>query len=282
MTTQERPAVTVVHSLPGRVRVRFSLPPNDPNRLMNAVRQHAGIGEIAYTPRSRSLLVHFDAHNISQEEITLRIAFQLALDQDGQPVRLLDAPDRTVLQDSAVLSAIGLATSLTLRAFQSKNRGPTRADWLAGFTTAWSIVDHGWREFRDRGFVDPEVLAVAYLAAALVRGNPLTASVVAWLTTFGRHLIEAPPTGVQVRPLEVPQSGRKSPQYELIVSPDTDAPDRVRIVQALQGALKYAMTGGGAHGYRSLLEELRDVSRVHGEVLEGYGRQRDGIPIRFH
>jgi hypothetical protein len=152
---------------------------------------------------------------------------------------------------------------------------------MAGLGTGWSIVDHGWREFRERGYFDPEVLAVAYLAAALVRGNILTASIVAWLTTFGRHLIEVPPTGAEVRPLQVDGTRGKSPRYELIVSPDTDAPERVRIVQALQGALKYAMTGGGAHGYRSLLEELRDVSRVHGEVLEGYGRQRDGIPIRF-
>ena len=42
------------------------------------------------------------------------------------------------------------------------------------------------------------------------------------------------------------------------------------------------MTGGGAIPFRSLLEDLRDVSKVHGEVLEGFGRMPQGIRIRFN
>lgn len=281
MRTPGKPIVTVVHSLPGRVRVRFSQPLAVPEQLIASVREHEGMGDITYTPLTRSLLVAFDPHSISQEEITLRIAFQLALDQGGQPVRLLAAPERSVLQDSAVLSAIGLATALAMRGLKPASGGPSRLDWGAGLATAWSVVDHAWRELRERGYFDPEVLSLAYLATALVRGNFLSASVVTWLTTFGRHLIEVAPTGVEVRPMEVPKPGDNGPHYELIVGPDTDAPERLRIVAALQGALKYVMTGGGTLGFRSLWEELHHVSRIHGEVLEGYGRMRDGIPIRF-
>ena len=67
-----------------------------------------------------------------------------------------------------------------------------------------------------------------------------------------------------------------------MIGPDVDAPERVRMLSALQGLLKYAITGGGAHPFRTLLEELRDVSKVHGEVLEGFGRMPQGIPIRFN
>jgi len=249
--------------------------------LIASVREHAGMGDIAYTPLTRSLLVSFDPHAISQEEITLRIAFQLALDQGGQPVRLLAAPERAVLQDSAVLSAIGVATALAMRGLKPSVGGRSRLDWGAGLLTAWSVVDHAWRELRERGYFDPEVLSLAYLATALARGNLLSASVVTWLTTFGRHLIEVAPTGVEVRPKEVSSPDDNNSHYELVVGPDRDAPERLRIVGALQGALKYVMSGGGAHSFRSLLEELHDVSRIHGEVLEGYGRMRDGIPIRF-
>ena len=112
---REKPVVTVVHSLPGRVRVRFSQPPEDPDRLAASVGEHPGMGTLAYTPATRSLLVRFDPHAITQEEITLRIAFQLALEQGGQSVRLLAAPEHTVIQDSAVFAAIGLATSLSMR-----------------------------------------------------------------------------------------------------------------------------------------------------------------------
>jgi hypothetical protein len=282
MNHREKPVVTVVHSLPGRVRVRFSLPPEDAGRLAAAIGQHPGMGAIDYAPITRSLLVHFDPHTITQEEITLRIAFQLALDRGGQSVRLLAAPERTVIQDSAVFAAIGLATSLTMRWLKPARTTPTPLDWVAGLGTAWSIVDHAWKELRQRGYVDPEVLALAYLVTALVRGNFLKASVVTWLSTFGRHLIEVAPSGVEVRPLEVPATDGRGRRLELVVGPDTQTPEHMRLLGSLQGVLKYAMSGGGAHGVRNLWEELREVSRIHGEVLEGYGRTGDGIPIRFH
>jgi hypothetical protein len=143
-------------------------------------------------------------------------------------------------------------------------------------------VDHAWKELRERGTFDPEVLSLAYLVTAFVRGNLLTASVVTWLASFGRHLVAPFPTGVQVRPVEVHGCGNGQSRYEVMIGPDVDAPERVRILSALQALLKYAITGGGAHPFHTMLEELRDVSKVHGEVLEGFGRMPQGIPIRFN
>ena len=99
---------------------------------------------------------------------------------------------------------------------------------------------------RQQGYFDPEVLALAYLLMALVRGNFLKASVVTWLSTFGRHLIEVPPTGVEVSPREVAATGNRAARLELVVGPDTEAPDQMRLLGALQGVLKHAMSGGGA------------------------------------
>ncbi len=283
MNPHAKPVVTVAHTLPGRVRLRLSRPLADPEAVFAFLREHAGMGEIGYTPKTGSLLVRFNPHEVTAEEITLRVAFRFALDQGARPVRLLAAPEQAVLQNSAVLAGLGLAAALVLRWLNPRGKDTAGAQWLAGLATAWSVADHGWREFRARGYVDPEVLALAYLAASLVRGNVLGASVVTWLTTFGRHLAETPAMGAEVQPLPIPGPPDEEPRYELVVGPDVDAPDRMRLgmVGMLNSALKYAMTGGGAHGLRSLWDELHDVSRVHGEVLEGYGRHRDGIPIRF-
>jgi hypothetical protein len=275
--------VTVVHSLPGRVRLRLSVAPGDVQRLLAGVREHPGMESTSFSPVTRSILARFNPHEISQEEIVLRIAFHLSLDCNAVPVRLLSEPEQQpALGGSATVSAAALAWSLLMHGLKTATRSPTRWDWLAGLGTAWAVVDHAWKELRQRGTFDPEVLSLAYLVTAFVRGNFLTASVVTWLASFGRHLVAIPPRGVQVRPMDVGGRGNGQSRYELVIGPDADAPERVRILSALQGLLKYAMTGGGAYPFRNLLEQLRDVSKVHGEVLEGFGRMPQGIPIRFN
>lgn len=278
-----RPSVTVVHSVPGRVRMRLSHPPSGESGLIDFVREHPGMGSAFFTTRTGSFLVHFDPHAITTEEITLRTAFGYAIDQGNRPVRLLAAPEHVTLQDSAVLAGIGLSTAFAMRWLGPAKKATPGLAWLAGLGTAWSVLDHGWRELRGRGYFDPEVLALAYLAAAFLRGNVLTASAVTWAATFGRHLIEVPSTGVLVESVAQPTAAGQEPRHELVVGPDPDAPDRLRLglVGFLNSALRYAMTGGGAHGIRSFWEELRDVSRVHGQVLEGFGQHRGGIPVRF-
>lgn len=281
MRPTAKPTVTVVHRMPGRVRVRLSAAPEDVRRMTAAILEHAGLDSIDYTDVTRSLVVRFDPHAVSQEEIVLRIALCLSLDYGSVPVRLLAEPQRVVLADTAVYSAFGLAASVAVRWFGGKRHVPSPLDWLAAAGTGLAVVDHAWRELDEKGCFDPEVLSLAYLGAALVRGDFLKASVVTWLTTFGRHLLDLPPAGVEIRPLMKVRDPNHPPRYELAIGPDRDAPQRVRFLGALERLLKYAMTGGGAHSYRNLLEELREVSKVHGEVLEGFGPVRQGIPLRF-
>jgi hypothetical protein len=283
MNVSQKPVVTVVHSLPGRVRARLSISPRDVGRMLAGVREHPGMESISFSPVTRSILARFNPHEISQEEIVLRIAFHLSLDCGSAPVRLLAEPEQgPALGGSATVSAAALTLSFVMHGLKMADGSPTRWDWFAGLGTAWAVLDHAWRELRERGTFDPEVLSLAYLVTAFVRGNLLTAAVVTWLASFGRHLVATAATGVQVRPVEVRGRGNGPSRYEVLIGPDVDAPERVRILSALQGLLKYAMTGGGSHPFRTLLEELRDVSRVHGEVLEGFGRMPQGIPIRFN
>ena len=235
MIASPKPVVTVIHSLPGRIRVRLSVAPRDAQRMLAGIREHPGMQSISFTPITRSVLVRFHPHQISQEEIALRIAFHLALDY-GVPVRLLAAPERLVLEDSAVASAIGLALSLLLRGLNLAKGGPTRWDWMAGAGTALAVIHHAWKEFRERGRFDPEVLSLAYLLTAFVRGNFLTASVVTWLASFGRHLIEIPPMGVQVQPVEVVGRENGEARFEVMIGPDVDAPEQVARAGCTAGA----------------------------------------------
>ena len=212
MIASKKPVVTVVHSLSGRVRARLSVVPGDVQRMLAGVREHPGMESISFSPITRSLLARFNPHQISQEEIVLRIAFHLSLDCGSAPVRLLAEPEQQPpLGGSATVSAAALALSLVMHGLKTANGSPTRWDWLAGVGTAWAVVDHAWKELCERGRFDPEVLSLAYLVTAFIRGNFLTASVVTWLASFGRHLISPPPTGVQVRPVEVRGAETASP-----------------------------------------------------------------------
>ena len=133
MISAEKPVVTVVHSLPGRVRARLSVAPRDVQRMLGGVREHPGMDSISFSPVTRSILARFNPHEISQEEIVLRIAFHLSLDFDFQPVRLLAAPEeRGALGGIAAASAAGLAVSLLLRGLNLSKGSPTRWDWAAG------------------------------------------------------------------------------------------------------------------------------------------------------
>lgn len=280
MSNPQRPVVTIVHALPGRVRVRLSGPPDDPDRLVAAVREHEGMVSIDYSPATRSVLVRHDPREIVREEVVLRIATGWAIDLGGVPVRVLAQPERQDFSNLAVLSAGLIGAALLLRL----GRGTAAVQLLdraAGTCTAAAVAEHAWRDVREEGYVHPEVLSLGYLVSAFFRGNFLKASVITWFTTFGRHLLDAPRRGVIVKPVPVREGDGREPRFEIVVSPDLDLPERDRIVGSIQALLKFAITGGAAHGERNLVDELRDVSRIHGEVVEGLGHGRHGMPIKF-
>jgi hypothetical protein len=244
--------------------------------------EHAGMGEFRYTPVTRTVLVRFDTKEIRQEEVVLRIALALSIDCRTSEVRILAEPERRDITDSEALSAAFLAAALLGQLTPGGKTVAASLSRVAGIGTALAVVDHAWKELREQGDFHPEVLSLGYLLTAFMRGNFLKASVVTWFMAFGRHLIDPPRRGVEVRRLEVQPNEGAEPRYEIIVGKDQDRSERARLVGAVQAFLKYAMTGGAAHGQRHLLDELREVSRLHGEVLEGLGRTPYGMQVRFH
>ena len=150
-----------------------------------------------------------------------------------------------------------------------------------------AVVDHGWKEVRQRGNFDPEVLTVVYLVTSMLRGNSLPATLFTWATAFGRHLLKRPGVSMELRPMAVsqgaggPAAANGTPRYEVVVSPKPITPDHAKLLDLVPTALKYAMGQGPGGQGGHLIDELRTVSKLHGEVLEGLGEFREGIPVRF-
>jgi len=259
--------------------MRLSHMPADVERMIAALSGHAGIEHLRFSPATRSLLVRHRTAQFTTEEIALRVAIALSLDNDALPVRLLAEPDKEDFTSSAVLSGVLLLSAGLLRWATRRPMRRSPADWLAGAGTAYAVLDHAWREVSERGYYDPEVLSLGYLVTAFPRGNLFKASVLTWAATFGRHLFEAPHDGVLVQPV-VREGEGGLVSYDIHLTPDPALSQRRRIRQLMGSFVSRGKTGG-AYGRRQLLAELNEVACEHGDGLEGTGGLPDGIRLRF-
>ncbi|MFC1833265.1 hypothetical protein ACFL2Q_00855 [Thermodesulfobacteriota bacterium] len=278
----ENLVITIVHQLPGRFRLRLSDPPERPGDTAGRVRAHEGIIAMEYNGISRSMLVRFNPLEVSREEIILRIAYDLSLEYDRIPVRILVEPESREVSDSAFYSALTIVVALAARGMTANPRTRLALDWTAALGTAGAVVIHGWDDMRRRGYFDPEVLSVVYLGASMVRGSFLPATVVTWLTTFGRHLLAPVPQGVRLRLVESIENGNDMEPFSIVVEPDHDGRNTAGFLSFIPAVVQYAIIGGSGLGASGLLMDIRDVAGVHNDVLEGLGNQQYGIPIRVN
>jgi hypothetical protein len=272
-----KPSVTIGHTIPGRLRVHLSIAPPDPEGFIASIKGHAGLDQVAYTPVTRSVLTRFDPWQITREEVVMRIALALSLCHGETPVQVFRKPESEVLTNTA--AAAGLVTGAAVaRQWLSGGSKATLFAKLAALATGGAIVEHGWRETREQGYFDPEVLSLTYLAAALLRGDYARGAFITWMIAFGRHLLAAAPEGVEIRPMRRESDDGSPPRYEIAIVPGVS--QQAPLFQVLQSFVRYFAADGGP-GQAGLIKELRTVSSAHGEMVEGLGWMRDDIPLHF-
>jgi hypothetical protein len=275
------PQFRIVHQIPGRIRIKMNILPKDNQKMEKTVRRHPGILEVKITPITRSLLLRFESETISQEELIIRAAVYLSLENDFSPVKIYSDIEVKELSNMAFLSGFFVVSALGIKLFKRFNKIHSMLDWIAGISTAYSILDHGHRELKERGNFDPEVLSVLYLLMAFVQGNHISASLFTWVATFGRHLLELPSKNVEIWPKKV-GSSKNSMQYEVIVKPINRLPGKQVLFKFLPALIMQTSMGDGARALQgTLLNEIKKVSNDHGEVLEGFGQFQNGMPIRI-
>jgi hypothetical protein len=195
-------------------------------------------------------------------------------------VRLLASPPKEEVSGFAILTGVILAGTAITRfvpglAWMNKASGIA-----AGAGTALAVIAHGYREVRERGNFDPEVLSVVYLLYSLVQGKGLTASFITWLASFGRHFFTPPVEGVLLNVSEAPGDSRKEPSFDLSVKPDDQQPHVYTFLKYLRAALADFLSGGSI-GRERLIGRIREVQEAHNSILEGIGRLETSITIRL-
>jgi hypothetical protein len=150
------------------------------------------------------------------------------------------------------------------------------ADWVGGLSVAAAVAEHARREHAERGTVDPEVWTLLYLVWALFRGNALRAAAITWLTVFGRHLLHYGQGVVEVRPVRQGPNDNDT-YFQVSLRAAVDGTGRLSPSgQLLESAV--AVMGGQAARF---IGDLRNVTRLHDQVLHGLGRFRSGVPVEF-
>ena len=272
-------SVTLIHGMPGRLRLRLSEAPRDVQSFLAAVTAHEGLGDVRYTPVTRSVLIRYQTGHLTTEEILLRTAMACSFDHDHVPVTILPDPENEVMTDAAILAGLWLLVAALAR--WSALVGPNSLlEKSAGVGVALAVLQHGWREVREKSMIHPELLTLGYLFAAFVRTRPLRGAAVAWAASFGRHLLQDSAPGVEVRPVAASDGANAPRAYQ--IKPIQPRQRQKPLLAATQAALRsmgLVLEDGGG---KSLLEELRNVALAHDRVLEGLGgMHRSGIPLVF-
>lgn len=273
------PAVEILHEIPGRIRVQLSEAPSGPERMEEAVKGHEGIRAVRYSPHTRSVLVTFDPRSVSSREIVMRVALSLSIDRDSEAVRIVPARVPDELSLSALLSILLIGSAFTARVAGTQT---TRTlELVAGIGTAGAVVEHAYEEVRQRGDLDPEVLAIVYLLRAFYGGNLLAASALTWFATFARHLMRPPVSGARIRRVAMSGGDGRSPHYEVVVSPLREASGLQRGLRLLPRVLRMAIAAEGPRRVDDLIGDIERLSLRHGEAIDGLGGSEKDIPLRI-
>lgn len=178
----------VMSALPGRIRLTLEKPVDSdaPFRAIN------GVQMCRYNPRIRTLLCCYDQERIQEEELIIRIGAVYAGLVGTKLLHVKRSEEEGFsMGSSGYLALACLAVDGALTATASPLTQVTR--WLSAGATLAAVVEHGYQELRVRGSFDPEVMSVVYLINSIGKTNGFQASLLAWIVTFGRHLIPKAP-----------------------------------------------------------------------------------------
>ncbi len=270
-------SVTLLHELPGRIRMKLSAPPSDPKRFDQAIMSHDGLEGVQFNPISKSLLVTYTIGHLSTEEIVLRAAIALSMEHEYRAVQVHLGGGDEVMTDAAIIAGLMLLAAGGVQLFNKV--GST--NWItkaSGISVALAVGEHGWREAREHGYVHPEVLSVGYLLASWFRGNILRGATVTWVASFGRHLLQGPEKCIDVRPISKNYKENEPRTYQISLVPQHP---RFPLLKWAHGTLGiFGLTGFGGT-VDSLYKEIQNMAQAHDRVLEGLDLQPNGIPLTF-
>lgn len=271
--------IKIVHRIPGRLRVRLSRAPSKVDVFLDRVAKHDGIESISFNPVSKSLLAHYTPSVVSSTEILLRMSIALSADHNNRTVQIDERHDTRKMVSIDYYSGGSIVLAALSRLVGLPESSMRLIDYNAGVSTTASVLNHAWMEVKKEGIYDPEVVSVVYLINSLIKGNYLTASAITWIATFGRHLLEPSQESCLIKALEVNQDSDQN-YMDVEVRPVVDSlKPSSSLTLIVHGIAR--MVGLGPVKKHSLIDQIKQVSKAHHDVLEGVDSKPSPIYMRL-
>jgi len=273
--------IFIAHSLPGRLRIRFSHPFRKEGDLVGIIKRHPGIFFVAYTSVTRNLIVKYDPKDITTEEIILRASLAFSKDYDLRPVQIQSAERSVTLGNLSLYAGFGLVISHVFNLIFAKSQKFRALNMISGMMTLTAVLDHVYRDLKEKGQFHPEVFSLYYLLLSLIRGNVLKGATITWFLTFARHLIEMPVGSLVVKTVKSDSTCQEQHcEYEVTVSK--------KATNGTIGNLLHILPQLALNTYRdinstledSLLQQIMAVAESHNEVIEGLENLKQGILLK--
>ena len=178
----------ILHALPGRLRVRIEKPIESEQLFRNVT----GVLSCSYNPKIHTLLIKYDTEAVSMDKLIVRLAAVYACEKRTKLLHIKHSEEERFTMaptGGLALALIGLDGLFKLTGAQLAGI----SGWLSTGATLAAVVEHGYQELQDRGSFDPEVMSIIYLINSIGKTNTFQASLLAWIVTFGRHLIPKAP-----------------------------------------------------------------------------------------
>ena len=178
----------VLSAINGRIRLQLERP------VASAApfRRIPGMRSCRYNARIRTLLCEYDPEVISEEQLIVRLGAAYAAQTDASLLHIKRSEEEGFSMAPSgylALLCIGLDGALSL----AGSPLTTFTRWLSTGATLAAVVEHGYQELHVRGSFDPEVMSVVYLINSVGKPGAVRASLLAWIITFGRHLVPRAP-----------------------------------------------------------------------------------------
>mgnify|MGYP006954324057 FL=1 len=184
------PIIYMVHEMEGRLRVKISHPISDINEAENFIKEVEGVTSFKYNDKIKSILVNYDSNIAYVEDIIIKIALLMKKLYGFHKVKFISNCKKNDMPLFSYYSLASICCSKLMKIIGINARGQEFLNWITIGTTIGAITQHAYMEINEKGTIDPEVMSIMYLINSIGKGNMTDASLVTWITTFGRHILK--------------------------------------------------------------------------------------------